>query len=104
MDAAFMDRLEALRMEFGRPINVSSGYRSPEYNAKVSTTGLTGPHTTGRAVDILISGEDAIALIAMAIRLGFTGFGVSQHGPHRGRFVHLHDLAAPGGRKLWSYA
>ncbi|MEO5330361.1 MAG: D-Ala-D-Ala carboxypeptidase family metallohydrolase, partial [Magnetococcus sp. THC-1_WYH] len=54
-----MDRLENLRREFNRPMPVSSGYRCPMHNARVSKTGFSGPHTTGQAVDIVISGEDA---------------------------------------------
>lgn len=101
---AFMVRLERLRAIYGKPMPVSSGYRSPAHNAAVSTTGETGPHTTGRAVDILVRGADALELIGLATDLGFTGIGVSQKGPSR--FIHLDDLPdAPGQPRptIWSY-
>ena len=106
MDPEFMNRLERVRHEYNKPMRLSSAYRSPEHNAKVSSTGTTGPHTTGRAVDVLVSGSDALDLIDCAIFNGITGIGISQKGPHDKRFVHLDDLPdAPGQPRpwVWSY-
>ena len=43
MNPEFMDRLQALRDALGAPLPVTSGYRSREYNARVSskTTEIT---------------------------------------------------------------
>ncbi len=104
MNARFMDRLQSLRDDYGRPMIISSGYRSPEYNAKVSHTGRTGPHTTGRAVDIAIRGEDAYMLLGTALRHGFAGIGLNQRGA--GRFLHLDDLPQADNRPrpwVWTY-
>lgn len=106
LDEGFMDRLQKLRETLGFPLSVSSGYRSPEYNAKVSDTGESGPHTTGHAVDLLISGERAFKVMRSATQLGFTGIGISQKGPHDKRFLHLDDLAHDGQiprPTVWSY-
>ena len=103
MNPEFMDRLQALRDALGVPLPVTSGYRSREYNARVSTTGRTGPHTTGRAADIHIAGADAHKLIGLAYELGFTGFGVKQSGPWAGRFIHLDDLQGEKRPRVWSY-
>lgn len=100
----FLDRLERLRVAFGKPMLVNSGYRSPAHNAKVSSTGYTGPHTTGRAVDIAVRGEDAYVLTSLALLHGFTGIGIAQKG--HGRFVHLDDLPIGGAHprpRIWSY-
>lgn len=98
----FLDRLEKLRIAFARPLIVNSGYRTPEHNARVSTTGRDGPHTTGRAVDIAIDGADAFVLVKLALGFGFTGLGVAQKGASR--FIHLDDLAGPHPRpRVWSY-
>ncbi len=101
-----MDKLQAIRDALGSPLAVSSGYRTPEYNAEVSKTGLDGPHTTGQAADIRIYGRRALLLIASAIKLGMTGIGIAQLGALRKRFIHLDDLPDAPGRPrpwLWGY-
>jgi zinc D-Ala-D-Ala carboxypeptidase len=101
---AFLDRLQRLRAAYGKPMRVSSGYRSPEHNAKVSSTGATGPHTTGRAVDIAVSGADAFKLLRYAVGYGFTGIGFQQKGPHATRFIHLDDIEDWNIRPtVWTY-
>lgn len=106
MAPGFMAKVEAFRRAAGFPFVVTSAYRCPEHNAKVSGTGPTGAHTTGRAIDIAVSGERAYWIIANANRYGFTGVGVKQHGPHGKRFLHLDDLNAPDYPRpsVWSYA
>ena len=103
MDQAFLVRLEQLRRAFGKPMRLSSAYRCPNYNARISKTGRDGPHTTGRAVDVLISGEDAYRLVQLALEHGFTGIGIAQRGPHERRFIHLDDLEGPTRPWVWSY-
>lgn len=98
----FMEKVETLRSVYGKPMKVNSAARCPEYNAKVSSTGLTGPHTTGRAIEFGVSGADAHQLLRLAMRFGnFTGIGVSQKGPHASRFLHFDCVDGPS--RLWSY-
>jgi zinc D-Ala-D-Ala carboxypeptidase len=106
MEPTFMIWLDGLRRDLRRPMVVTSGYRCPEYNAKVSSTGLDGPHTKGKAADIGMSGAAAFFLVSLAMQRGVQGVGVKQHGPHERRFIHLdtlhHDEA--GTRPwVWSY-
>lgn len=104
MDAEFMDRLDELRDRLGFPLPISSGYRCPAHNRAVSHTGISGPHTTGKAADLLVDRGRAYALLPVAIELGFTGIGLQQQGPSR--FVHLDRLIEPGYRPrptIWSY-
>jgi zinc D-Ala-D-Ala carboxypeptidase len=99
----FMQRLQLVRNTMEIPLIVTSGYRSPEYNTSV---GGGYPHTTGRAVDIQISGKDAHRLIKVATNWGFTGIGVKQKGAYAGRFIHLDDLETDGDTRrpwIWSY-
>ena len=93
-------------LRFDRSLAVSSGYRTPDYNAAVSSTGTDGPHTTGRAVDVRVRGADALELVQIANEFGFTGIGISQRGDQASRFVHLDDLE--NGEScprpwIWSY-
>lgn len=99
-----VDRLDRLRELYGKPIALSSAYRCAKRNTEVSSTGQNGPHTTGQAVDILVRGAEGLVLMGLAQRLGFTGFGVKQHGASR--YLHLDDLPEAEGRPrpwLWSY-
>lgn len=93
-------RLNALREMYGKPIIISSGYRCKAHNA---AKGYTQTHATGQAVDVAILGADAVELLELAIRLGFTGIGVSQKGASR--FLHLDDLTKEQGPRpaIWSY-
>ena len=110
----FTDRavgyLEDLRVAVGFPLPVSSGYRCPSHNDRVSSTGAFGPHTVysddNVTVDLRVLGGSALEVLRQALALGFTGVGVSQKGPRGTRFVHL-DRLPVGGRHprswLWSY-
>ena len=67
MSPSFMAKLEAIREACGFPLPVTSGFRCQAHNAKVSGTGLHGPHTTGHAVDIRISREQAVVFLRTAL-------------------------------------
>jgi uncharacterized protein YcbK (DUF882 family) len=89
---------QRLRDVFGKAMVPSSGYRTPEENARKSTTGLHGPHTTGRAVDIKCADSMARGhLVKRAIQLGFSGIGIAP------TFVHLDDVP-PGTPHIPRYA
>lgn len=106
IDTEFMDKLVLLRNDFRKPMQVSSGFRTPKHNNQVSTTGFDGPHTTGGACDIKIMGEDAYLLVKLAFKAGFSGIGVKQLGPDYSRFIHLDNLSLPTypRPRCWSYA
>jgi zinc D-Ala-D-Ala carboxypeptidase len=93
MDIEFMRTLDTIREACGFPLFLSSAYRCPTYNQKVSSTGLAGPHTTGMAVDVLVRGEKAIVFLGKCIEAKITGYGIQQKGS--GRFIHIDILTAP---------
>ena len=103
MDAEFLEMLEEIREAYGGPIHVTSGYRCPEYNNTISNTGTTGPHTTGKAVDVKVYGKKAYKLVNTAMYHGVTGIGIHQHGPHEGRFIHLDIIHSNVRPWIWSY-
>ncbi len=98
MDEDFMDRLQALRTEFGKPMTITSGFRSAKHSAE-RRKAKPGAHAQGKAVDIALMGEDAYELVNLAVRFGFTGIGVSQKAGGA-RYIHL-DTAPR--RAIWSY-
>lgn len=106
MDEAFMHRLQALRDAFGGPLRISSGFRCPDYNARISSTGRDGPHTKGRAADIAILGDEAYDLLPLIFAQEFTGIGIDQKGAFDSRFLHIDDLMPPDHEPrpwIWSY-
>ena len=104
MNAEFMAKLVKLRKLCGFSFPITSAYRCPDRNKEVSKTGLNGPHTTGKAIDIQISGPEAYVLVMLAIQLNFTGIGVNQKGPHNKRFIHLDwNREGKARPRIWSY-
>lgn len=104
IEDGFIDKLDDLRDKVGFPLIVTSGYRCPDHNDRVSSTGKDGPHTTGRAADLRVSRGNAYDTAHMAFVMGFTGIGFNQKGS--GRFLHVDDL--PNGPDcprpvIWSY-
>ena len=102
MDASFMDRLQSLRTEYGKPMTITSGYRSPSHSIEAKKAN-PGAHSTGHACDISCYRGDAYALLSLAFKHGFTGIGVNQKGG--GRFIHLDDLKSGDELRptIWSY-
>ena len=104
MQADFMDRLYSLRLDYGRPMVIASGYRHVSHPIETQKP-RPGSHTFGRAADISVSHADAVYLLELALKHGFTGFGVAQKGGS-GRFLHLDDMDPSPMRPrptIWSY-
>ena len=106
MHPIFLALLQAARSDLGFALNITSGYRCPVHNARVSSTGERGPHTTGKAGDIAISRQPAFFLLGWAMaQKAITGIGLKQHGSSR--FIHLDILTEPEHAPrptIWSYA
>ena len=102
MNWDFMQKLEALRLEWGKPMHLSSAYRSSEHPAERAKSSPGYHHGKsaeggGQAVDVLIDREDAVAFLKLALKY-FNGIGINQKG--EGRFIHLDDRSEPA---MWSY-
>ncbi|CAB4167226.1 Peptidase M15A, C-terminal [uncultured Caudovirales phage] len=103
MDADFMVKLIKLRELYGKPMRITSGYRSKETNLAVNGA-ENSPHMYGKAVDVYVSGVDALNLLVLAVDVGFTGIGVSQKGTSR--FIHIDTMEnSPTQPRptIWSY-
>ena len=102
MEESCLLRLQAVRDAFAYPMHVNSAYRCSAFNMRISKTGANGPHTTGRAIDIGVAGKDALRLVALALKHGMTGIGLSQKGDYTSRFLHMDDLTE-GRPHTWTY-
>lgn len=96
-----LDKLQAMRTEYGRPMKITSGYRCAQHPVEAKKT-APGAHALGLAADIGVEGAEAHRVLALACKHGFAGIGVQQKGT--GRFIHVDvrsgQLPTPA---VWSY-
>ena len=103
MNDEFMLLLELIREECGFPFIVTSAYRCTLHPIEAKKTNV-GAHTTGKAVDIAVNGENAYKLVQIALRHGVEGIGISQKGDMNSRFIHLDTAGLTRSRpRVWSY-
>ena len=85
----FMHRLVALREEFGSKMVITSGYRTPEHNAKIGGS-PNSYHMDGIAVDVHAPrGFETHRFVRLALLYGFSGIGLSLNGDDSERFIHI---------------
>lgn len=77
-----VEKLQIMRSYFGVPITINSGYRTPDYNAKVGGVN-DSQHTLGKAADIVVRGINPKTVANFAKRIGFMGVGTYKD------FVHV---------------
>lgn len=92
VDEVALDKLQELRAKLGIPLLVTSAYRSPEHNRKVSGA-KNSYHMKGVAFDIRMENQDPLAFELAAREVGFRGIG---YYPKQG-FMHI-DL---GPERTW---
>ena len=95
-DTQAMEMLERLREKCGRPMIVTSGYRSPEHNKAVGGA-KASKHMEGCAFDISMANHDPVLFEKMARSVGFTGFGFYP----RQNFMHIDTGPARTWGERW---
>ena len=104
MQHSFMSKLQALRVAYGKPMRITSGFRDVTHPIEAKKPKKNGAHTTGLAADIGVDRGDAYEVLRLAFELGFTGIGVNQKGGSR--FIHLDTIEnneAQPRPTIWSY-
>lgn len=91
-----VDFLENIRVHFGAPLYINSGYRTVSYNASVKDSSPKSQHCSGLAADILVEGHTPAEVYAYAETLlgNHGGLGIYN------TFVHI-DVRADKSR--WDY-
>jgi zinc D-Ala-D-Ala carboxypeptidase len=99
MKHQFMQVLQAIRKEYGRPMTVTSGYRHPTHPVEARKLRSDGEHTRGMCCDIACtSGIERFRLVELALKHGITRIGIAKN------FIHL-GLGGQGlpSPVIWDY-
>ena len=97
MDRTLVKMLDEARWLYGKPINVTSGYRCLRHNTSVGGTKRSS-HLTGLAVDIdCPSSRDRHRLVAILLAVGFKRIGI---GPD---FIHVDVDTSKTQELMWTY-
>lgn len=84
IDEAAMDKLQKLRTILGKPLLITSAYRSEAHNRVVGGASRS-QHRLAKAFDVRMDNHDPWHFEEVARTVGFTGFG---HYPKSG-FMHI---------------
>ena len=91
IDVRVLEHVNLVQKKLGgdREIHIISGYRSPEYNARLVRAGRRAAknslHMQGQAIDLQIPGLHPKVIRQAALELGYGGVGYYP----RSKFVHL---------------
>ena len=90
IDEELMDVIQEARENLG-PLRITSGYRCSEHNNNISSTGPSGPHTTGKALDIATSSSQQRKELIDYFAPKVSGLGIAKG------FIHIDLLTDEDG-------
>lgn len=99
MQHEFMEKLQAIRTEYGKSMKVTSGFRSVKHPIEAKKSHSNGEHTQGYCADISCdNGADRFKLVQLALRHGISRIGIAK------TFLHL-GIGGKGlpNNVIWEY-
>ena len=99
MDPEFLEWLEDLREEYGKPIKINSSYRDPNRNERAGGVKHSA-HTEipCKAVDIhCVNSGSRFELVTLALKMGCCRIGIGE------TFVHLDFSTERADKVMWTY-
>lgn len=96
VEMELIEKLEKFRLLLGKPLFVSSGYRTHKWNSLVNGSPKSR-HLLGQAADIRMDMYDKDRIMVFAVHAGFKGIGLYDG------FIHLdirHELSNKSGRSF----
>ena len=93
IDTELVEILEKIRTKFGKPVTITSGFRTATYNATVAKAAKYSQHLYGKAADIQVQGISVEQVYAYADKLLAGRGGVGIYPPGLGRangWVHVY--------------
>ena len=101
IDEGLVVLLQCIREHFGKPITITSGYRTAEHNAKVGGS-KSSQHLLGRAADIQVAGVSPDAVAAYAESLMPTWGGVGRYPVKAGRAQGWDQVDTRANKSRWT--
>ena len=104
IDEGLVVLLQCIREHFGKPVTITSGYRTASHNTKVGGS-KSSQHLLGRAADFYVEGVDVatVAAYAEALLPGRGGIGRypkdAKHPTRKTGWVHIDTRA---NKSRWS--
>ena len=97
MSDDFIQMLDEVRKDYGRPIRISSGYRTESWNEKVGGV-KDSSHLKGLACDLQVkSSRERFELLSLLIKHGFNRIGVAN------TFIHVDIDEDKAQNVTWVY-
>lgn len=87
IDSSLVNLLQSIRSHFGKPVTITSAYRTAAYNASIGGASSSN-HVKGMAADIQVSGVSPVLVGMYADSLGAGGIGLYAYGTYTG-FNHI---------------
>jgi len=99
MHQDLLELLDEMRGIYGRPIKITSGYRTPEHNASLGkNASKNSSHIKGLAVDIAVAdSNERYEIIRIAMLLGINRIGTGKG------FVHIDIDDSKPSNVNWVY-
>lgn len=92
IDSELVELLEKIRVHFGKPVTITSGFRTAAHNATVAKAAKYSQHLYGKAADIQVQGISVENVYAYADKLLGNAGGCGIYPPGLGRangWVHV---------------
>jgi hypothetical protein len=96
VDDQALDKLQALRNALGKPLVLTSAYRSLSHNKRVGGA-KNSRHMQGDAFDVRMDNHDPYVFESAARNVGFSGFGFYQ----KSGFMHIDTGPERSWGKRW---
>ena len=97
MDPKLLEMIDEAREIYGKPIHVTSGYRTETHNRKVGGVSSSS-HLKGLAIDVAcVKSDDRFEMLTALLEVGFNRIGVA------GTFIHVDIDKDKSQNVIWTY-
>jgi len=97
MDPKLLEMIDEAREIYGKPIHVTSGYRTEAHNHKVGGVDSSS-HLKGLAIDVAcVRSNDRFKMLTALIEVGFNRIGIAS------TFIHVDIDKGKSQNVIWTY-